>query len=271
MQGARTTAPYNRCPVHRFFAPALDPGDEAVVLPRGEAEHLTRVLRLTAGDIVAVFDGRGNEFLGRVIGAGGRDVRVVIVERREPAKEAAVAITLAQAVLKSDKMDDVVRDAVMLGVTAIQPLVTARSETTIAALMRGARLERWRRVALASVKQSGRAVVPPICQPLSLEAYLAESRPAVSLMLVEPGAGADPETLAALRSEPTPSEAVLAVGPEGGWRDDEWQAARAGGMRLVSLGHRTLRADAVSVAAVSILHFLWELPDQKPSAAERNG
>ena len=52
--------------MHRFFAPALDPGDDTVLLPRDEAEHLTRVLRLGVGDTVAVFDGRGHEFLARV-------------------------------------------------------------------------------------------------------------------------------------------------------------------------------------------------------------
>jgi 16S rRNA (uracil1498-N3)-methyltransferase len=228
-------------------------------------------LRLTVGDVVAVFDGRGNEFAGRVVGTTRKDARVVLVERREPAKEPAVAITLAQAVLKADKMDDVVRDAVMLGVTAVQPLVTARSETTIAALMRGARPERWRRVALASVKQSGRAVVPRIVQPVSFETYLGENRPAMSLMLVEPSVGANPETLAALGAEPPPAAAVVAVGPEGGWREDEWRAARAHGMRLISLGHRTLRADAVSVAALSVLQFLWDLPRTGTSPSERNG
>src|SRR4051812_15504285 len=145
-----------------------------VALPRDEAEHLTRVLRLGSGDTVAVFDGRGHEFLARVASVLRRDVRVEILSRVEPAAESAVALTLAQAVLKGDKMDDVVRDAVMLGVAAIQPVVTRRSETTVAALLKGARLERWRRVALASVKQSRRAVLPEIRLPLTLEGALAQ-------------------------------------------------------------------------------------------------
>ena len=65
--------------MHRFFAPSLDPGDETVTLPRDEAEHLTRVLRLTSGDTVAVFDGRGHEFLARV--AGGRPPRRARADR----------------------------------------------------------------------------------------------------------------------------------------------------------------------------------------------
>ena len=77
--------------MHRFFAPALDPGDETVTLPRDEAEHLTRVLRLGVGDTVAVFDGRGHEFLARVVAPQRRDVRVQLLSRVEPAAEAAGA------------------------------------------------------------------------------------------------------------------------------------------------------------------------------------
>src|SRR5438552_194277 len=117
----------------------------------------------------AGFDGRGHEFLAKVSTAARRDVRVQLLNRVEPAAEAGVPLTLAQAVLKGEKMDEVVRDAVMLGVAAIQPLVTARAETTIAALLRSGKVDRWRRVAIASVKQSRRAVVPHIQTPLTPE------------------------------------------------------------------------------------------------------
>ena len=248
--------PYNPS-VHRFFAPSLDPGDETVALPREEAAHLTRVLRLGAGDTVSVFDGRGQEFLARVVGAVRSDVRLQIVSRVEPAAEPGVALTLAQAVLKGDKMDDVVRDAVMLGAAAIQPLVTKRTETTVAAVMRGARPDRWRRVALASVKQSRRAVVPEVRMPLTIETFLDEPAAALRLMLVEPGVFTDVEPLSAIQQERAPSDAVLLVGPEGGWTEAECGSARERGVRLVTLGQRTLRADAVPVAAISVLQFLW--------------
>jgi 16S rRNA (uracil1498-N3)-methyltransferase len=243
--------------VHRFFAPALDPGDETVVLPRDEGEHLARVLRLGVGDTVSVFDGRGAEFLARIVGMEKRDVRVQLTTRVEPAAEAAVPLTLVQAVLKSDKMDDIIRDAVMLGVSAIQAVVTTRTEVTVAALLRGARVDRWKRVALASVKQSRRAVLPEIRTPLSFEHFLGEPQPALALMLVEPSVGADAEPLARLRDCAAPDDASVMIGPEGGWTDAEWSGARGRGARLVTLGHRTLRADAVPVAAISVLQFLW--------------
>ena len=244
--------------MHRFFAPTLDVGDETVVLPKDEAEHLRRVLRLGVGDTVSVFDGRGHEFIARVTVALPRETRVQLMTRIEPPAEAAVPITIAQAVLKGDKMDDVVRDAVMLGASAIQPLVTKRTEVTVAALLRASRVERWRRVAVASVKQSRRAVVPDIRTPLSFDSHLDEPFGGLQLMLVEPHAHADVEPIAVLKRESPPADVSIWIGPEGGWDEKEWKTARERGIRLISLGQRTLRADAVPVAIVSILSFLWE-------------
>jgi 16S rRNA (uracil1498-N3)-methyltransferase len=191
-----------------------------------------------------------------VIGVVRRDVRVQLVSRVEPAVEPAVSLTLAQAVIKGDKMDDIVRDAVMLGVAAVQPLVTARAESTVAALTNGNRLDRWRRVALASTKQSKRAVLPDVRRPLTLESFLQDPQSALNLMLVEPGAG-EAEPLSALQGQSVPQDATIFVGPEGGWTETELAAARSRGVRLVTMGHRTLRADATPVAAISVLQYVW--------------
>src|SRR5262249_28577877 len=161
-------------------------------------------------------------------------------------REPIVPITLVQAVLKGEKMDDVVRDAVMLGAAAIQPLVTRRSETTVAALRNGARPDRWRRIALASVKQSRRAVLPDVRPPLTLESYLADPPASLTIVLVEPTASSVADPMSVLRDQSSPSDAAVLVGPEGGWAPDECLAAQACGARLLSLGARTLRADAVA-------------------------
>jgi 16S rRNA (uracil1498-N3)-methyltransferase len=243
--------------VHRFFAPALDAGDETVLLPRHEAEHLRRVLRVGVGDTVLVFDGRGHEFLARVASIVRRDIRLELLKRVDPSPEASVALTLVQAVLKGDKMDDVVRDAVMLGAAALQPIVTKRTETTVASLLKSARVDRWRRVALASVKQSRRAVLPEVRMPLTLDTFLDEPPATMRLMLVEPGASAEVEPVSTLRTMPIPPDAAVLIGPEGGWTEHECRAAAAAGVRLTTLGHRTLRADAVPIAAIAVLQFLW--------------
>jgi len=243
--------------LHRFYAPSLDPGDETIVLPRDESEHLARVLRLTSGDTVSVFDGRGREFLASVLAIERTGARLQLLRPIEPVREPVVSLTLAQSILKGDKMDDVVRDAVMLGAAALQPIVSRRTETTVAALLRGARVERWRRVALASAKQARRATLPEVRLPLKFEDYLNEPPPSLRLMLIEPSLSLEATAIGSLRSVPTPPDAALLVGPEGGWTDEEVALAKGRGMVPVSLGHRTLRADAAPVAAISILQFLW--------------
>ena len=243
----------------RFYAPDVQAVGDVAALPDDEARHLTRVLRLKAGDAVRVFNGRGGEFEGVIASVGRKTVEVRAAEAREAAREARVAMTLALAVLKGDKMDDVVRDAVMIGVAAIQPIITTRTEVTRAALERGKRTERWRRVAVSSAKQCGRAVVPAILEPLSFE-MLVQTIAAVrlhgpALMLVEPGAS--PGTIALGDLDPAvPREATLVIGPEGGWAAEEIHAV-AGLCRLLTLGGRTIRADAMAVVAIAALFARW--------------
>src|SRR3954451_9755030 len=110
-----------------FYAPDLDPGSTTTALPPDEALHLTRVLRLGPGDRIAVFDGRGREFLAKVAAASRDRVQVDLLERVTPVPEARVPLSLVQAVLKGDRMDDVVRDATMMGVAAIVPILTTHS------------------------------------------------------------------------------------------------------------------------------------------------
>jgi 16S rRNA (uracil1498-N3)-methyltransferase len=163
-------------------------------------------------------------------------------------------------VLKGDKMDDVVRDAVMIGATAIQPIVTTRSEATVAALERGNRCDRWSRVAVSSAKQCGRAVVPPVLDPISFDALTDALRrltlPEPALMLVEPSAGGGAVSLPDVDAA-APREATLVVGPEGGWTPEEVERAAAV-CRLVTLGGRTLRADAMATVAIAALFAVWK-------------
>jgi 16S rRNA (uracil1498-N3)-methyltransferase len=190
-----------------------------------------------------------------VVEAGKRGATVRALERAAPAPETRVRTVLAAAVLKGDKVDDVVRDAVMLGVDAIQPLVTARTEIAVTALARGHRVERWQRVAVASVKQCGRAVVPPVLEPLTLERYMAAGAMGAHIMCVEPSAAMG--GVVTVRDVPAPAAAHLVVGPEGGWTPAEVERAAAAHWVLLSLGARTLRADAVPLVALSALLAMW--------------
>lgn len=244
----------------RFYAPTAENTGDLIDLPADEAGHLTRVLRLKPGAPVRVFNGRGGEFDASVEAIAKGRVGVRLGATREAQPEPRVAITLAQAVLKGDKMDDVVRDAVMMGVAAVQPLVTARTEVSLAALARSRRRARWERIAVSSAKQCGRAIVPSILEPRSFADVVAAlghlTLPGPGLIFVEPAAANGAQTLGELAAAP-PRETTVVIGPEGGWAAEELERAAAV-CRLVTLGGRTLRADAMAIVALAALYAVWK-------------
>ena len=238
----------------RFYAPDLNPSQQGARLPADEAHHLVKVLRLGPGATVGVFDGRGNEWRARVETTGPDGVEVSLLEP-VPARRPTVDITLVQAVLKGDAMDDVVRDCTMVGVAAIQPVLTARTTVKTSVAMHGP--DRWRRVALASAKQCGAARLPEIGNVLRFDDWLASAPFPSPLMLVEPSISVAAITLRELVSRPIPSRATLMVGPEGGWTEQERDATLALGSTPLSLGPMTLRAGTVPLAAAAALLAIW--------------
>ena len=172
----------------RFLVPGLGATGSTVALPDDEAQHLTRVLRVQEGEEIAVFDGRGREFIARVNAVTRRTVTVTLLDPVVPADESPVPFTLAQAILKGDKMDHVVRDAVMLGASRIVPLVTAHVAVKGSAIDSGRPADRWSRVALASAKQCGRATLPPVDDPVPFSRFLPAADAALKLFFVDPSA-----------------------------------------------------------------------------------
>jgi 16S rRNA (uracil1498-N3)-methyltransferase len=238
--------------MHRFYVPDLPHEGALVALSDEEARHLTQVLRLALGDDVRVFDGHGREHLARVEVAARQRAEVRVGPQAAPAPELPLRLTLAAALLKGDKFDDVVRDAAMLGVHVVCPLVTARTEVPAARAGKVSRVERWKRVALNSAKQCGRAVVPEVGEPQAIAVALA-NLPRPLIALVEPSLGARPGEL-----PPRPDTATVLVGPEGGWAPAEVDALVAAGASLFSLGGRTLRADAAPIVALTVVLTEWK-------------
>ena len=243
--------------MHRFYAPDfIDDAD--VSLPEEEARHLARVLRLKPGDEIAIFDGKGREAMARVTRIAGGTATVRPVAPRQPVTEAKYAMTLAQALLKSDKMDGVIRDAVMLGVSAVQPFVSRRTDVPRTALRTGVRQQRWERTAISSVKQCGRAVVPAVLDPVDFDTLVKATGGRTRVMFVEPSAAESEVTDLRSLERTMPLKPVIIIGPEGGWEVDEVAAARDAGVTLVTLRGATLRADAAGGIALAVLRYIWQ-------------
>lgn len=242
----------------RFYVPDMDAAAASVPVPDDEAEHLVRVLRLGPGAEVEVFDGRGGLWRAEVVEAGKRSASVRAIEPVMPAPEIGLSLVLVISVLKADKMDDVVRDAVMVGATGIRPVVSDRSEISLSTVEKSQRVARWQRIAVSSAKQCGRAVVPIVAPAGTMASYLATPGSEVRLICVEPvghpfmGCRVSP-----VQAIAKPASAHVIVGPEGGWTPAELTAALAGGAVPVSLGGRTLRADAAPLVALTSLLTTW--------------
>lgn len=238
----------------RFFAPDVQASRPTVTLSVTESQHLARVLRLEAGGRVRVFDGRGEEYEATIEVAAPRAAVLRLERAVRPLAESAVRVTLAQALLKGDGMDAVIRDATMLGVSRIVPIVTRRTNVSTRLLASGKAHERWHRVAVASAKQCGRACVPSIEPPQSLDVVL-EASTGLRLLLAEPSLHAPGTRL----RRPGGDGAVLVVGPEGGWAPEEIELAGTHGWTRWSIVPWTLRAESAAAVALGVLQHEWNL------------
>jgi 16S rRNA (uracil1498-N3)-methyltransferase len=239
----------------RFFVPlplALEDVGRELLLPDAVAHHALRVLRLSAGDAIALFTGAGGEYAATLTRAGKRDasarIDAFIASEREP----ALAIALVQAITASDTMDTIVRRAVELGAAEIQPVITSRSARFPAGAQGEKRLAHWQQVTVAACEQCGRNKVPPVREVVPLARWLEARSAGCAGIVLDPNAEGD------FASLPPAARALdLLVGPEGGLVQHEVEHATRAGLRGARLGPRMLRADTASLAALATVNFLW--------------
>ena len=226
--------------IRRYLDPERFEGATAVL--DGDAGHrLARVMRVQTGDQLRVFDGRGREREARVAAISGGEVTLALLDTVEPPPEAPVDIVLCCAFPRAQRGDWIIEKATELGVAAFVPL-----EAMHAVLRPGdGRIARWERIAVAAAEQCRRAVVPTVEDALDgidllLVADLTDDPlPTIAEALADRGEGA------------TPHRIGIAIGPEGGWSDEERVAWREQGARLVTLGPQSLRVETAAIVALA--------------------
>lgn len=244
----------------RFYVPPDDfaPASGSLTLPPEEARHLRDVLRLEPGDEVSVFNGQGQEFRCSISKLGRNFASLVVIEEVAPAKpESPLLLTLAIALLKGDKFDLVVQKATELGVHKIVPVMTKLADVRLRnEADAGKRVGRWQRIALEATKQSGRAFVPHITEPVSFDS-LINAPPTHSQRLMFSERGGTSLTEATREFEQQSKQIIALVGSEGGWTTEEIEQAQRAGWFVVTLGGRTLRAETAAIAIVALLQHLF--------------
>ncbi|GMU43501.1 MAG: 16S rRNA (uracil(1498)-N(3))-methyltransferase [Xanthomonadales bacterium PRO6] len=219
-----------------------------VVLGEALASHLTRVLRLRSGDGVRLFDGRGLEVRAVLAAPEKRRMSACIEAVIEALPESPLRLTLAQGICRGEKMDLVLQKATELGVQAIQPLLTLRTEVRLDAERASRRMAHWREVVVAACAQCGRATLPQLHAPMALPHWLAtlEGDRSPRLLL-------DPQGTMRLSDLAAASAMLLAVGPEGGFDEDEAMRMQGCGFAGLRLGPRVLRTETAGLAAIAAL------------------
>jgi 16S rRNA (uracil1498-N3)-methyltransferase len=233
----------------RFFVDQFS-GDAAIIAG-DRAHHLGRVLRAQPGQVYELSDGQRVR-LGRIEKVARDRVEFVLLEEI-PADQSKLDIALLLSVVKFDAFEWAIEKATELGVSTIIPLAAERSEKALLAAA-GKRSERWKKILVEASQQSRRVSVPTlqsVAQPAQAFSGYADS--AVKIMLSE-RAGA-PSMRRVLGGDSACAQAILSIGPEGGWTDAEFAAAHALGFREASLGTLILRAETAVIAALASINY----------------
>jgi len=231
----------------RFFVEQFA-GDRAV-MEDDAAHHLGRVLRAQTGQLYELSDGE-RVWLGRIEKVGRHRVEFALLEEL-PAHQPSPNTTLLLSVVKFDMFEWAIEKATELGVASIVPLAAARSEKALLSAA-AKRAEHWKKILLEASQQSRRVRVPVLAELAKPEIVFVSHQNGLRVMLSE-RAGA-PLIRKVLEGQQQ-AIATLAIGPEGGWTDAEFETARRGGFQEASLGKLILRTETAAVAALASMNY----------------
>jgi 16S rRNA (uracil1498-N3)-methyltransferase len=235
-----------------FVPPGGITGDE-VRFPPEEAKHIAVVLRHRSGDVVWAADGAGTAHEVSLVSVERREVRGRILRSEPGAGEPSVSVVLAAGALKGERFDWLVEKATELGASRIVPFL---SEGTSVGRPSSGKTDRWRKIALAAMKQCGRCVRPDVSDAVSLD-EVVRSGADFDLAVAAHG-GPDCVTVGeAVRAAVSPvRRALLVTGPEGGFFPGEIEAFRRSGFFIVTLGPRRLRSETAALALLAQVFML---------------
>lgn len=243
----------------RFLVPVV-PSSGRVSLPEPESHHAIKVLRMKLGAEIELFDGAGNVGQGRIVELGKRDVEVEIEDCNFAPNDHHGKLTLAVALPKGDRQRGTIEKLTELGADRLIPLDTAFGVAEVNDRNQG-RLERY---AVEACKQSRRNRLLSISEPLNVKSFCDAIRTTAQAgirtwVLHPPGADQESQSVEQLTSQFLGQKlpgVVFAIGPEGGFSENEVEAMVQSGAMMLSLGERILRVET-AVAVACTLGSLW--------------
>ena len=231
-----------------FTEQSLAPNSQ-LQLESAPSQHIARALRMGPGDSLILFDGSGGEYPATIQSVDKKSVSVSTAELHDHSVESALRVELGIAVSRGERMDWVVQKATELGVHAITPLFTERTEVKLKGDRAAKKLRHWQQVAISACEQCGRNRLPLIKEFAAIGEWLSDTEAQRKFVLHHRNnARADGDA---------PESVALLIGPEGGLSEGEIEAAQAQGFEALQLGPRVLRTETAPLAALAILQARW--------------
>jgi 16S rRNA (uracil1498-N3)-methyltransferase len=228
---------------------------ERVAVAGPLAHHLIESLRIQPGEELWLGQSGGSRFRARVLNADAGRLTAHILATSVPPPISSPHITLGLALIKNEHMDWAIQKATELGVARLTPLMTNRTVIRLRTERLPHRMTRWGAIAREAAQQSMRWEIPEITEPESFEIWCEREKSTCRLLLWEnPQARLLRESL---RGRPSPETIAVAIGPEGGFDDQEVTTAQQNGFETVSLGPRILRTETAVLATLAIIQHEW--------------
>ncbi len=226
--------------LHRFYTDQpLEQGREILIADEGTLHQWKHVFRFGEGEQIVLFNGKGGEYLARILSVGRKEAAVYIAEERAVVRKPSRELWLFAALVKKDNFEWIIQKGTELGVTHFVPLLTDRSEK------KEFNSERLKKIMIEAAEQSGRTTLP------EMHALMSPERAMEHYLM--------PSLIFHLAGEPLKKsdydfpQIGAYLGPEGGWSDRELEIFKAKKMQLRTLGSQTLRAETAAVAVSSLL------------------
>jgi 16S rRNA (uracil1498-N3)-methyltransferase len=237
--------------MHRFYVDNIV-GETALLTDPDQLHHLKNVLRLKVNDAVALSDGIRNDYAGVITAIDKKRVEIK-VKSKQTVQEPSVKLTVACAVPKGSRLDEVIDHLTQLGVTRIIPVLTERVVIKPDAAGVETRLKRWRKIARSAAQQSQQSKIP-VVDPVTVFQDVVLNTQEYDLKLI-PHLTGERKLLRDVIAASRPANIIVLIGPEGDFTPEEVALALSNGFVAVSLGDTVLRVAAAAVAVAAFIRL----------------
>lgn len=235
----------------RIYQPGDYVSTDVIPLSPEASHHVRTVLRMQLGQPLVLFPGDNREFAAVIVKIANKTVFVEIGQARYVSRESPLAIHLAQAISKGDRMEMVIQKAVELGVKSITPLITGRAVVKLNQERMERKLAQWQAIVSAACEQSGRNQLPQVNPILQLSEYLQQPLTPLKFVL-------HPNAQKTWRHYPhQATELTVLIGPEGGFSEEEISRIFTRNFEPLALGPRVLRTETAAMTSLSVLQAVW--------------